>query len=83
MGLVWGIAIVAVAILLFYDGKRHVAYGIAIVVLSIASIYGTNGGELIGLVLGFIAGIMAIEFKPSKSGNSKKENIQIKRMNQQ
>ena len=66
-GLAWGILIVLLGIMLYFDRPHHIAYGIGIMVFSIASIYGTNGGELIGLVLGFIAGIMAIEWKPKKA----------------
>ncbi len=65
-GLAWGILIVLLGIMLYFDRVHHVAYGIGIMIFSIASIYGTNGGELVGLVLGFIAGIMAVEWKPKK-----------------
>jgi len=78
MGLIWGIVIVMLAILLFFDRKHHTQYGIAIMVFSIASIYGTDGGELVGLVLGFIAGIMAIEYKPSGMKRPEVSDVRIK-----
>jgi|GEM_PF-1603302 len=65
LGLFFGFVIVVLAIQVFRNPDAHVAYGIAILVLSLVSILG-GGGFFLGLILGAIGGILAIVFEESE-----------------
>lgn len=63
-GTLWGILIITFSFLMFLDLKRNRIYGAAIIILSLASWYGTSGGLFIGFVLAFLGGIMGYAWKP-------------------
>jgi hypothetical protein len=63
LGVFFGFIVIILAVLLYRNPEAHTGYGIAILVLSLLSIFG-GGGFLLGLVLGAIAGIFAILFEP-------------------
>jgi hypothetical protein len=62
--LVFGIIVIASALMLYRRPQRHKTYGILIIVFSVLS------GGIIGVLLGLIGGILAIIWKPpaTKSG---------------
>jgi hypothetical protein len=70
-GTLWGILIIIFSALLFLDNKRSKIYGSAIMVLSIASWYGTSGGLFIGFVITLLGGIMGFVWKPGPSSSSR------------
>lgn len=63
-GTLWGVLIIAFSFLMFLDLKRNRIYGIAIILLSFASWYGTSGGLFLGFVFAFLGGIMGYSWKP-------------------
>lgn len=63
-GTIWGILILAFSLLMFLDLKRNRIYGVAIIILSFASWYGTSGGLFLGFVFAFLGGIMGYVWKP-------------------
>lgn len=63
-GTLWGILILVFSALLFFDTKRSRIYGAAIMVLSLASWYGTSGGLFVGFVVTLLGGIMGFVWKP-------------------
>lgn len=63
-GTVWGILILIFSALMFLDLKRNRTYGVAIIILSFASWYGTSGGLFLGFVFAFLGGIMGYVWKP-------------------
>ncbi len=66
-GTLWGVLIVIFSSLLFFDNKRSKIYGSAIIILSIASWYGTSGGLFVGFVIAMLGGIMGLVWKPKPS----------------
>ncbi len=63
MGLIFGALVVLGAILLNYNPEHAKAWGILVIVFSIASVI-TGGGFVIGLILGIIGGASALRWKP-------------------
>lgn len=63
-GILWGVLILIFSLLLFVDLKRNKIYGAAIIILSLASWYGTSGGLFFGFVGAFLGGIMGFVWKP-------------------
>lgn len=63
LGAFFGFIVLILSILLFRNPDSHTGYGIAILVLSLLSIFG-GGGFIIGLIVGAIGGILAIVFQP-------------------
>lgn len=59
-----GILVIGFGVLLYVMPQNHVAFGILVLVFSIASLIGL-GGLLIGFILGLIGGILGIVHKPT------------------
>lgn len=68
-GTTWGVLILLFSSLLFLDVGRHRIYGIAIMILSFASWYGTSGGLFVGFVITFLGGIMGYSWKPGQDSH--------------
>src|SRR3989304_5926486 len=64
IGVVNGLLVMVFGILLYVKPQQHVAWGVLVLVLSIASWFTTAGGVFIGLILGLIGGILGIVWKP-------------------
>ncbi len=64
MGLVFGVLVVCGAVLLSRNPEHATAWGILIVVFSLASVI-TGGGFIIGFILGIIGGAFALRWKPT------------------
>ena len=65
VGVLFGIAVVAGAILLYHNPTQHSTWGLVILVFSVLSIFGSAmGGFGVGLILGVIGGILALTWKP-------------------
>ena len=62
-GTLWGILILILSALLFFDNRRSKIYGAAIIILSFASWYGTSGGLFFGFVIALLGGIMGFVWK--------------------
>jgi uncharacterized membrane protein len=56
--LVFGITVIASALMLYMRPQRHGMYGILIIVFSVLS------GGIIGVLLGLVGGILALIWKP-------------------
>jgi len=56
--LVFGIIVIVSALMLYRRPQRHRLYGILIMIFSVLS------GEIIGVILGLVGGILAIIWKP-------------------
>lgn len=65
LGGLFGFIVLLLAIALFRNPYSHVGYGIAILILSLLSLFG-GGGFILGLILGMVGGIMAIIFSPEQ-----------------
>ncbi len=63
-GLIFGALVVLGAILLNRNPKHATAWGIVIIVFSLASVI-TGGGFIIGFILGIIGGAFALRWKPA------------------
>jgi len=59
----FGLVVIVGAILLNAHPENHVTWGVFIILFSLISIVG-SGGFVIGLVLGFIGGVLAIIWNP-------------------
>jgi hypothetical protein len=64
LGIIFGIIIIAVAILLYTDPTHHELWGALIIVFSAISVISCMGGLGIGLLLGIVGGILAVLWKP-------------------
>jgi len=67
LGIVFGIIVIAVAIMLYVNPAQHELWGALIIVFSVMSIISCMGGMGIGLLLGVIGGILAIIWEPEKT----------------
>lgn len=65
-GLLWGVLILIGALMMYYRPREHVVWGILVLLFSILSWIGAAGGIIIGFILGFIGGILAIIWRPSR-----------------
>jgi Family of unknown function (DUF6114) len=65
LGLLFGFLIVLLSIGMYRNPEGAVGYGIAILVLSLLSVF-SGGGFILGLILGVIGGILGIVFHPSE-----------------
>ncbi|MEM0158779.1 MAG: DUF6114 domain-containing protein [Thermoplasmataceae archaeon] len=75
LGILWGVLTIAASLLLMLDWNRHRIYGTVIIVSSILSWVGDNGGFLVGFVIGLLGGIMAFTWHPSKNAKVQKANL--------
>ena len=64
-GVVCGVLMILGAVMLYTRPKQHVIWGAIVIVFSILSWWGAAGGIFIGLILGFIGGILGIIWKPT------------------
>lgn len=64
LGIVFGAAIIVLAIALYTNPQHHELLGALIIVFSALSVTSYMGGMVIGLLLGVIGGILAIVWKP-------------------
>lgn len=64
VGVVWGILIIVFAFLLRSMPEKHVGLGVAVILFSIFSWFGSFGGFLIGFLLALIGGVLAIVWTP-------------------
>ncbi len=69
MGLIFSVLVVLGAILLNRNPKHAAAWGIVIIVFSLASVI-TGGGFIIGFILGIIGGAFALRWKPATHATS-------------
>ena len=65
LGVLMGIATVALAVMILKVPERHQLWGASVLVLSILSIAGSLGGLLLGFILGLVGGVLAISWKPN------------------
>ena len=64
VGVLFGIAVIASAMMLHRNPAEHSKWGLIILIFSILSIFGSAmGGFGIGLILGIIGGILALTWK--------------------
>jgi hypothetical protein len=65
VGVLFGVAVVAGAVMLHHNPAEHSKWGLIILIFSVLSIFGSAmGGFGIGLVFGIIGGILALTWKP-------------------
>ena len=64
LGVIFGLVVIASAIMLNWRPNQHTTWGILILVFSILGIFGGLGGYLVGLILGIVGGALAIQWKP-------------------
>ena len=69
--LAWGTGIIAVSILSLYYPGKHFMLGSLIILLSIASWYGTSGGLIIGFIIGVIGGFMTLSWHMPRNSRGK------------
>ena len=61
-----GVPIIIGAVMLYVNPKNHAAWGVVVIVFSLASyMTGSLGGFVIGLLLGLIGGILGLAWHPS------------------
>ncbi len=66
LSIIFGVATIITAIMLYTNPKQHELLGALIIVFSVVSVLGCLGGFGIGIVLGGIGGILAVLWKPEK-----------------
>jgi|YelNatPaOPRAMG01_1025707.scaffolds.fasta_scaffold218897_1 hypothetical protein len=71
IGIAWGGGIVAASIISLYYPNRHFLLGSLIIILSIASWYGTSGGLIIGFIIGVIGGFMTVTWHTPRHNRTK------------
>jgi len=71
VGVAWGTGIIAVSILSLYYPGKHFMLGSLIIILSIASWYGTSGGLIIGFIIGVIGGFMTLSWHMPRNSRGK------------
>lgn len=64
VGVVWGVLIIVCAVMLRSMPDQHVGLGVAIIIFSVLSWFGSFGGLVIGFLLALVGGILAIVWKP-------------------
>jgi len=64
LGIIFGLIVIASAIMLNQRPTQHTTWGILILVFSILGIFGGLAGYLVGLILGIVGGALAIAWKP-------------------
>ena len=64
VGVLMGIATIALALMILKVPQRHQLWGALVLTFSILSIAGSLGGLLLGFILGIIGGVLAISWKP-------------------
>lgn len=65
LGVLFGIAVIAGALMLYHHPADHTKWGLVILIFSVVSIFGSAmGGFGVGLTLGLIGGILALTWKP-------------------
>jgi hypothetical protein len=64
LGIIFGLIVIASAIMLNRRPTQHTTWGILILIFSIFGIFGGMGGYLVGLILGIVGGALAIAWKP-------------------
>lgn len=69
VGIILGIGIIASSEMLRRNPREHGTWGAIIIVLSVFSIFGGMGGMGIGLILGIIGGILAIQWSPRQGSH--------------
>ncbi len=68
LGILIGIPVILSAIMLYVNPKNHTAWGVVIIVFSLASYMTASlGGFVIGLLLGLIGGILGAIWNPVAS----------------
>lgn len=65
LGVLLGFLLVGLSFAMFFQPDHHLAYGIAIIVVSLMSAI-TGAGFILGLILGLVGGILAVLFQPSE-----------------
>ncbi|MGA3406798.1 MAG: DUF6114 domain-containing protein [Candidatus Bathyarchaeia archaeon] len=64
-GILFGVAVIAGALMLYNNPTQHSKWGLVILIFSLLSIFGSAmAGFGIGLILGLIGGILALTWKP-------------------
>ena len=71
VGIAWGTGIVAASVISLYYPNRHFLLGSLIILLSIASWYGTSGGLIIGFIIGVIGGFMTLTWHLPRNNRTK------------
>jgi len=66
LGIIFGIIIIAVAVMLYINPTQHELWGALIIIFSVISIISCMGGMGIGLLLGIVGGILAVLWKPEE-----------------
>ena len=68
LGILIGIPVILGAIMLYVNPKNHTAWGVVVIVFSLASyVTASLGGFVIGLLLGLIGGILGAIWNPVAS----------------
>jgi uncharacterized membrane protein YjgN (DUF898 family) len=65
LGIIFGVVVMASAVMLNRQPQQHQTWGIVILIFSILGVFGGMAGYLVGLVLGIVGGALAIAWKPS------------------
>ena len=63
LGLAFGILVIVGSVMLYVSPQQHVAWGVLVLIFSIASIVST-GGFIVGLALGVVGGATGIAWRP-------------------
>ncbi len=64
LGFTFGGLVLLGAVMLYMRPEQHVAWGIVVLIFSIASFFPTLGGFIIGMILGIVGGALGIVWKP-------------------
>lgn len=64
LGIIFGVIVIASAVMLNRRPTQHKTWGILILIFSILGIFGGMAGYLVGLILGIVGGALAITWKP-------------------
>ena len=65
LGVVLGVATIALAVMIYRVPARHQLWGALVLTFSVLSWVGALGGLLLGFLLGLIGGVLAITWKPN------------------
>jgi hypothetical protein len=66
--IVFGVIVIASALMLYTHSSQHMTWGILIVIFSVLSLFGgMMSGLGVGFILGIIGGVLAITWKPPAS----------------
>ena len=80
VGVLMGIATIALALMILKVPRRHQLWGALVLTFSILSIAGSLGGLLLGFILGIIGGVLAISWKPSVAAPAPPPPTQVTRV---